>query len=172
MTRCLRRTLLFSLGSAVCIAAAAPLISRLIYGTREAVRYLRVLAPLIPLMYMDNVTDGMLKGLDEQVASMRYNVIDSALCVLLVWLLLPVSAVKGYLLILYLSELFNFYFSFRRLITVCDVPWFSKLIKRRAPRTETATFEAWRAATCARAACEFQADPARRKRSRGRAAFR
>ncbi|MBQ6266587.1 MAG: oligosaccharide flippase family protein [Clostridia bacterium] len=172
VTRCLRRTLLFSLCSAAGIAAAAPVISNLIYGTREAVGYLRILAPLIPLMYMDNVTDGMLKGLDEQVASMRYNIIDSALCVLLVWLLLPVSAVKGYLLILYLSELFNFYLSFRRLITVCDVPWFSRLIKRRAPRTETATFSAWRAATSARAGCEFQADPGRRKRSRARAAFR
>ena len=172
VTRNLRRTLAFSVVSAVGIAAAAPLISELIYGTREIVVYLRILAPLIPLMYMDNVTDGMLKGLDEQVASMRYNIIDSALCVVLVRVLLPVSAVKGYLFILYLSELFNFYLSFRRLITVCDIPYFSSFRLRRAPRTEAATFSAWRQATAARAACESPADPDRRKRSPDRAVFR
>ncbi|MBR2731949.1 MAG: oligosaccharide flippase family protein [Clostridia bacterium] len=172
VTRWLRRTLLFPLLSAACVAAAAPLISGLIYGTPEIVVYLRILAPLIPLMYMDNVTDGMLKGLDEQVASMRYNVIDSALCVVLVRFLLPVSAVKGYLFILYISELFNFYLSFRRLITVCEIPWFSSLRARRAPRTEAATFAAWSRGTAAREACGSPADPGRRKRSPDRAAFR
>ena len=40
--------------------------------------YIRILSPLVPVMYTDTVTDGMLKGLDQQIQSMRYNIIDSA----------------------------------------------------------------------------------------------
>lgn len=117
----LKRTLLYSVTCAIILAAFAPLISRLIYKTDEAVLYIRILAPLVPVMYTDTVTDGMLKGLDQQIQSMRYNIIDSALCVVMVWFLLPLYSVKGYIFILYASELINFYLSIGRLIKICDI---------------------------------------------------
>ncbi len=117
----LRRTLIYSCASAVILALFAPVISNIIYKTDEAVLYIRILAPLVPIMYMDTVTDGMLKGLDQQIQSMRYNIIDSALCVLMVWFILPRYSVKGYIFILYASELINFYLSFGRLIRICDI---------------------------------------------------
>lgn len=123
----LRRTLIYSLFCALIMAAFAPLISDLIYKSDEAVQYIRILAPLVPIMYMDTVTDGMLKGLDQQVQSMRYNIIDSALCVVMVWFLLPKYSVKGYIFILYASELINFYLSIGRLIKICDIRIFSKI---------------------------------------------
>ena len=52
---------------------------------------------------------------------MRYNIIDSALCVLMVWFILPRYSVKGYIFILYASELINFYLSIGRLIKICDI---------------------------------------------------
>lgn len=117
----LRRTLIYSCASAAVLAVFAPLISDIIYKTDEAVLYIRILAPLVPIMYMDTVTDGMLKGLDQQIQSMRYNIIDSALCVLMVWFILPRYSVKGYIFILYASELINFYLSIGRLIKICDI---------------------------------------------------
>ena len=86
-----------------------------VYGDNESAFYIKILSVLLPIMYLDTVTDGLLKGLDQQLASMRYNIIDSGLCVVLVYFLLPAFAVKGYIFILFLSEIINFAFSFNRL---------------------------------------------------------
>jgi stage V sporulation protein B len=102
-------------------AFAAPLSQR-IYGNQDVARYLQIAAPLVPIMYMDMSVDGMLKGMDEQKASMMYNIIDSGLCVALVWFLLPRMAIKGYIIVLFVSEIYNFFFSIRRLLKVTDVP--------------------------------------------------
>ncbi len=123
----IRNTVIYSAVSAVFCALSAPAISKLIYKTDEAVGYIRILSPLIPVMYTDTVTDGILKGLDQQVYSMIYNLIDSALCVILVIILLPKYSVKGYIFILYLSEIINFYLSFGRLVSVCKIRIFKSL---------------------------------------------
>ncbi len=70
-------------------------LSQCIYGDGQCAEYLRVLAPLLPIMYTDTTVDGILKGLDQQVYSMRYNIIDSAMCVVLVLILIPKYSVKG-----------------------------------------------------------------------------
>lgn len=123
----LLRTLLFSIACALVFAFFAPALSDAVYKSNEAVMYIRILSPLVPIMYMDTVTDGMLKGLDQQLYSMRYNIIDSALCVGMVYFLLPKYSVKGYIFILYASEIINFYLSFNRLIAVCDITCFRKI---------------------------------------------
>ena len=127
ITESLKKSLEFSVVCTVFMVTFAPALSEIIYKTNEAVMYIRILSPLVPIMYIDMITDGMLKGLDQQVSSMRYNIIDSALCVALVYFLLPKYSVKGYIFILYASEIINFYLSFGRLIKICDVRLFSKL---------------------------------------------
>lgn len=117
----LKITFIFSIVCAVLFFVTAPLLCEIIYKSKEAVMYIRILSPLVPIMYLDMITDGMLKGLDQQVHSMRYNIIDSSLCVILVYFLLPKYAVKGYLIILYVSEIINFCLSFGRLITICEI---------------------------------------------------
>jgi len=102
-------------------AFAEPL-SMALYGNTEAAHYLQILAPLVPIMYIDMSVDGMLKGLDQQKASMMYNIIDSGICVVLVYLLLPRLAIKGYIIVLFVSELYNFFFSLRRLLKVTEAP--------------------------------------------------
>lgn len=136
----LKRTLIYSITCAVLTAVFAPLISKQVYKTDEAVLYIRILAPLIPIMYTDTVTDGMLKGLDQQIQSMRYNIIDSALCVIMVWFLLPRYSVKGYIFILYASEIINFYLSLARLIKICDIRIFGSIKWLSAPQEDIPTF--------------------------------
>lgn len=80
--------------------------------------YIRLLAPVIPIMYLDTAVDSMLKGLDEQVSVMRYNVYDALLSLGFVWVMLPISGIKGYIFMIVLSEVFNFALSFRRLVMV------------------------------------------------------
>ncbi len=122
--RNLKRTVIFSIICSVFFFIFALAISKAIYKTNEAAEYIRILSPLIPIMYTDIITDGMLKGLDQQIYSMRYNIIDSALCVILVYFLLPVYEIKGYIFILYISEIINFAFSINRLISVSELRYF------------------------------------------------
>ena len=74
-----------------------------------------MLAPVVPIMYLDHVTDQMLKGIGEQVASMWINITDSLLSVVLVYVLLPILGVWGYAVMIIGMELYNFLLSFRRL---------------------------------------------------------
>jgi len=118
----LKLSLLYGVFAGGMFFAFATPLSQRIYGNTDAARYLQILAPLVPIMYMDMSVDGMLKGLDEQKASMMYNIIDSGLCVALVYILLPRMAIKGYIIVLYVSEIYNFFFSIRRLMKVTGAP--------------------------------------------------
>ena len=119
--RVLRLTLLFACITAGVFYAFADGLSLVVYKTRDCAFYLQILSVLVPVMYCDMTVDGMLKGLDQQRACMRYNIWDSGLCVVLVYFLLPRFGMKGYVFILFFSEIFNFYFSLRRLCKVATV---------------------------------------------------
>lgn len=77
---------------------------------------IRLLAPLVPVMYLDTVTDGCLRGLGQQTRCMAINVFDATLGVVLVWALLPRFGLAGYLFILYFNECVNFTLSFTLLL--------------------------------------------------------
>lgn len=96
-----------------------------IYSSPEAGDYLRLLAPLIPIMYTDMVADGCLKGLGQQLWCMGINLLDALLGVLLVWQVLPVFALKGYICIIYFNECVNFALSIKRLGKVTKIRLFS-----------------------------------------------
>ncbi len=108
-----------SLGFALLVAAAlfasADFIGSALFSSAEAGKYIRLLAPLIPAMYTDMVVDGCLKGLGQQVWSMGINILDAGLGVLLVYLLLPIGALKAYIGIIYFNELLNLTLSVARL---------------------------------------------------------
>ncbi len=107
--------MLFSVGAAGALLCFAGALGEALYGSEQVGRYIFLLTPLMPVMYMDSVTDGMLRGLGEHLYSMRLNIVDALLSTALVWVLLPEYAVYGYIFILYASELFNFSLSMRRL---------------------------------------------------------
>ena len=114
-TRASSLTLVYAIAVAVFILAFSEELGYVIYDTYEAGRYVAVLAPVIPLMYLDHVTDSMLKGIGEHVFSMWVNIIDALLSVALVWILIPIFDVFGYALVIISMELFNFTLSFLRL---------------------------------------------------------
>ena len=55
-------TLLFSFFITACFIVFADDFGRTFYQSEEAGRLIRFLAPLIPLLYLDSVVDGILKG--------------------------------------------------------------------------------------------------------------
>ena len=94
------------------------LLSQVFYQNSNASIYICVLAPLVPLMYLDIVVDCLLKGLDEQLNSMKYNIMDSSIRVVLVSLLLSAFGMKSYIAIIFMSMIFNCSLSFGKVIKV------------------------------------------------------
>lgn len=119
--RVLHIALIFSIGSAGVMFFNSERLALAFYNSTECGFYIKIFAPLIIVMYMDTSVDGMLKGLDQQMSYMKYNIIDAGSCVAMVYFLVPVMGVKGYILVIYLSELINFVLSFRRLSVVSEV---------------------------------------------------
>ena len=111
----LRLSVLFSLAVGAFLFVGSDALGMLIYGSRDAGRYIRILAPLVPFMYTDMSIDGCLKGLGQQVWSMGINILDALLGLLLTWQLLPRYALAAYIGIIYVTELVNFALSASRL---------------------------------------------------------
>ncbi len=120
-TASIKYCLLFAIGTAAFCYAFSESISYTIYSDVKCSDYIRILSVLIPIMYCDTVTDGLLKGLDQQNASMKYNIIDSAICVFLVYVLIPKYSTSGYIFILFISEILNFTLSISRLIRTAEL---------------------------------------------------
>ena len=118
----LKATFFFALPVSAVFILFGEQIGSAVFGKPEAGRMLWVMAPLTPILYLDTVADALLKGLDEQLASMRYNILDAALCVLAVYFLLPRFGIRAYLWILIGSELFNLSLSVSRLLRVVRMP--------------------------------------------------
>ena len=117
--RAVRAFLRLSLLYAGVLAAVLFLFSRplglLLFHSREAGDSIRLLAPLVPVMYLDMSVDGCLKGLGQQLWSMGVNVLDSLCGLALVWLLLPRWGLRGYLFVIFATETLNFLLSAGRL---------------------------------------------------------
>lgn len=108
--------MLFSIGTAGIMICFSKELGQVIYPGTDTALYIRLLAPLIPIMYVDTTVDSMLKGLGDQIYCMAVNILDSLLSVLLVWLLLPRMGISGYVVTIYVTEFVNFSFSVTRLI--------------------------------------------------------
>ena len=117
----LRLSVLFSLAVGAFLFACSDALGMLIYGSRDAGRYIRILAPLVPFMYTDMSVDGCLKGLGQQVWSMGINILDALLGLLLTWQLLPRYALAAYIGIIYATELLNFGLSAGRLYKITRI---------------------------------------------------
>lgn len=96
---------------------AEPLCMRL-YDSEEAGNYLRLYALLVPVLYCDAITDAMTKGLGQQKACVRYNILTSAMDVVFLYLLLPKYGMEGYFASFLVTHLLNFGLSLRRLMKI------------------------------------------------------
>lgn len=99
---------------------AEPLCVRL-YDSPEAGNYLRWFAFLVPVLYCDAITDAMTKGLGQQKACVRYNILTSLMDVALLFVLLPRYGMEGYFWSFLVTHLLNFGLSLRRLLKITKI---------------------------------------------------
>ena len=96
-------------------------LGRIMYGSEDVGRYIRMLAPIIPIMYLDTVVDSMLKGLGYQVYTMTVNIIDAAISIVGVMLLIPRFGIVGYVILISVSEIINASASLYKLTEITEI---------------------------------------------------
>lgn len=89
-----------------------------IYKSAEAGRYIRLVAHIVPLMYLDTTVDNMLKGLGEHLYTMAINITDTLCSLVMVWVLIPKMGIYGYITLIIVSEIFNASASIYKLVKV------------------------------------------------------
>lgn len=100
----LRITAIFGFLFGAIFFAAGEEIGLMVYKDAAAGNLIVRLAPIVPLMYLDSTADGMLKGMDQQLATFVHSVSDSALRIILVLLLLGNHGLDGFVWIMYFSN--------------------------------------------------------------------
>ncbi len=114
-SQAMNATLSYGIVTAALIYIFAEELGYVIYNSYDAGYYISTLALVIPIMYLDHVTDSILKGIGEHVFSMWVNITDSCLSVILVWFLIPQMGIMGYALVIVIMEGYNFLLSVFRL---------------------------------------------------------
>ena len=121
--RCFRASAVFACACAGTLHLSAAPLARAVYHNAQAGEYLAVLAPMIVFLYLDAVTDGLLKGLGQQLHCVRCTILTSTLEVAGLWLLLPRLGVTGYILCFAVTRLLNYLLSAARLWRIaCPLP--------------------------------------------------
>ncbi len=87
----------------------------LIYKSADVGFLLCALSPIVPFMYLDAISDGILKGLDQQKFTFFTSVGDSSIRILLILLCLKRYGIYAFLGIMYFSNLFTCALNIKRL---------------------------------------------------------
>lgn len=114
----LRLTAIISFIFASIFFFAGEEIGQLIYKEKETGLLIKYLAPIVPLMYLDSISDGLLKGLDQQNFTFRTAVSDSTLRIILILLILPLFGMRGFIGIMYFSNALTCFLNVGRLLKV------------------------------------------------------
>lgn len=83
-------------------------LGNILFKTPKVGYYIKIMAPLIPLMYLDNVVDNILKGLGKQVSVMLCNIVDLVISLSFIYFLLPSLGIMGFIVVMYISEILNY----------------------------------------------------------------
>ncbi len=96
-------------------------IGLLIYKDRDVGFLLKALSPIVPLMYLDSICDGILKGLDQQSFTFRTAISDSVIRIILISIVLQKMGLTGFIFIMYFSNLLTCFLNVGRLIKISKV---------------------------------------------------
>jgi len=116
--RALSLSLFFSIGISGIMIFFSRELGLIIYDSEEVALYIRILAPLIPVMYIDSSVDAILKGSGHQVYSMNVNIADALTSCIFALTLIPRLGIYGYIISIYATELMNTTLSLYKMFSV------------------------------------------------------
>ncbi len=121
VTRALQLTFLMSILVSGIFVVFSVNLGLAIYNSAECGLLMKVLAPIIPLIYLDIVVDELLKGLNLQVSMLKYNIFDAIIKIILIYFLIPIKGLTGFILVLYASSILNTMLRMRKLLSVTEI---------------------------------------------------
>lgn len=95
-------------------------IGNLIYNDKQVGLLLKALSPIIPFMYLDSISDGILKGLDQQLFSFKTAISDSVIRIILILLFVSKTGLNGFIIIMYFSNFLTCFLNVRRLLKLTN----------------------------------------------------
>lgn len=113
--RIMRISTVFSTVAGVVLFAFAKELSLAVYGNTECAASARILALVTPFMYLETMSDGLLKSIGQQKRTLLYGIVNSALRIAAILLYIPYSGARGYIWLLVLSNTLSFALCFGRL---------------------------------------------------------
>lgn len=93
----------------------------IVYRNGEVGEMLRQMAFLCPFMCVEMVVVSILQGLNQQTAVMRYSLMDCGLRVAMVYFLIPVFGVNGFIWMVVASNLFTSVLNLIRLLKITKI---------------------------------------------------
>ncbi len=92
-----------------------------IYNDTQVGLMMKILAPLIPFMYLDRIVDGSLNALDYQMSTLKFNLIDMAVRIFLILYLIPKKGIEGFIIVLFAGTLLNASLSIHKLLKATNI---------------------------------------------------
>ncbi len=117
----LQVTLAAAIGIATGLYLLADALCEAIYPGQGIGFYVQVLAPLVPFMYLENVAEGMLKGLGEQKITFRYSIVNVVVRLVLIAALVPRSGMRGFLWMMLVDNVVTALLHANRVLTVMEM---------------------------------------------------
>jgi stage V sporulation protein B len=118
------KTLQFTIISSILIGGIffvfAYELAETVYKNIEVGHVIKMLAPIVPFMYIESMITGMLQGLNQQMSSLRYLISDSVIRIALVFFLVPIKGLDGFLYIMIVSNICTSCLNLKRLLTVTN----------------------------------------------------
>ena len=121
VSRTLQLTIFMSIFTAGFFVAFGERLGILIYDNYECGRIMKLLAPLIPFIYIEFVADDLLKGLNQQVSTLVYSIYDAVLKITLIYFLIPLKGMNGFIIVLYICCIFGMILVVRKLLLTTGV---------------------------------------------------
>lgn len=90
-------------------------IAQLLYGSTESAYAIKILATVTPFMYIETVSDGLLKSIGEESKVFKYGLYNSTLRLLSILLFMRSTGEIGYIVLLIISNTFSFLLCYGRL---------------------------------------------------------
>ncbi len=90
-------------------------VSSLLYKSTESANAIKILATVTPFMYIETVSDGLLKSIGEEKKVFRYGIYNSIFRLVSILFFLKSTGEMGYILLLIASNTFSFLLCFGRL---------------------------------------------------------
>ena len=119
----------YSMCAAVFFAIFGARLGRLLFNSAECGGIISIMAFSAPFMYLDSLSDVILKALNQQVASMKYNAAEGIVRIILIYTLVPRFGSSGFMVVIFASNFISAFLGMKKIYSLLNsgrvglAPW-------------------------------------------------